>query len=495
MLHHGWEGYMDGYLKAVLDTAKRVIKKDWDMVFIVDGIEGAGKCLYEGTTLKSTTDYPNQRKKYLKDYNDGEEVDTLSWDFNNKELVKSKSTIKYSGEKELFEVSLLTSKKVVASAEHRFFALVGKEIVEKKVGELGVGDYLMINSSESYMQSNTRRHKHPGIKKTRDTKRLAFIISKNKQCERCGIQPAYWQRELQIHHIDGCRANNNDSNLSVLCTSCHFKIHKSMNRIYFEKIKGIESKGTLRCYDLETPIYHNFILDNGIISHNSCLAQQCAKYCDDTVSLDKICFTPQEFVKAINGAEKFTAVIYDEAYGGMSSRAAMTEVNRMLMSVLAEIRQKNLFVFIILPCFMELDKYASVWRSRGLVHVYTGDDFSRGRFAFWNAERKKKLYIAGKKFYSYKWPKPNFYGSFSNGYVVDEQEYRQKKLEALTYREKIRETKSDKKSDSPTLIKVRKQRDTLIFRLAHEGMTYKDIASVTSMDENTIRSILKAEQT
>ena len=38
-----WTGYMDGFLKRNLDEAKRVIKKDWDMVFVIDGYEGSGK--------------------------------------------------------------------------------------------------------------------------------------------------------------------------------------------------------------------------------------------------------------------------------------------------------------------------------------------------------------------------------------------------------------------------------------------------------------------
>jgi len=35
--------YYDGYLLNNLQTAKEVIQKDWDMVFIIDGIEGSGK--------------------------------------------------------------------------------------------------------------------------------------------------------------------------------------------------------------------------------------------------------------------------------------------------------------------------------------------------------------------------------------------------------------------------------------------------------------------
>jgi hypothetical protein len=39
----GNEYYMDGYLKQNLDIAKKVITKDWDMLFVMDGSEGSGK--------------------------------------------------------------------------------------------------------------------------------------------------------------------------------------------------------------------------------------------------------------------------------------------------------------------------------------------------------------------------------------------------------------------------------------------------------------------
>jgi len=147
-----------------------------------------------------------------------------------------------------------------------------------------------------------------------------------------------------------------------------------------------------------------FCVDGYEGSGKSVLAQQIAKYCDPTLDISRIAFTPKEFIDAINKAGKYQAVIYDEAYGGMSSRAAMSEVNRSLMSVLAEIRQKNLFVLVVMPCFFEMDKYAAVWRSRALIHVYTGDDFKRGFFSFYSQDRKKSLYVLGKKFYSYRQP-------------------------------------------------------------------------------------------
>ena len=184
----------------------------------------------------------------------------------------------------------------------------------------------------------------------------------------------------------------------------------------------------------------------------SAFAQQIAFYVDRSFNIDRICFTPKEFIQSINKAEKYQAIVYDEAYGGMSSRSAMSEVNKMLMGVLAEIRQKNLWVFIILPCFFELDKYCAVWRSRALLHCYTGKNFERGFFSFYSQNGKKALYVNGKKYLSYAKISPSFTGRFPKGYVVPESEYRQKKLEALNARE---EKKKKEPKEDETMIKKR----------------------------------------
>ena len=188
-----------------------------------------------------------------------------------------------------------------------------------------------------------------------------------------------------------------------------------------------------------------FVYDGVEGSGKSVKAMQDAKYCDPTLTLDRVVFVPKDFRKAIIDAKPYQAVIYDEAYTGLSSRATMSLINRTLISMLAEIRQKNLFVFVVMPTFFDLDRYVAIWRSRVLIHVYTGDNFQRGHFAFFNADRKKSLYILGKKFYSYGKPKANFVGKFNNHYVVDEKEYRKKKKESLIAREKAREQKEIKR--------------------------------------------------
>jgi len=178
---------------------------------------------------------------------------------------------------------------------------------------------------------------------------------------------------------------------------------------------------------------------------------QDAFYCDPTLTNERIVFTPSQFRKAIMAAEKYQSVVYDEAYTGLSSRSTMGMINRALVSMLAEIRQKNLFVFVVMPCFFDLDKYVALWRSRALIHVYT-TEFQRGFFRFYNIDRKKELYVNGKKYYSYNKPKANYSGRFTNHYPVDEEVYRLNKKNSLFAREKQQEE-----------IEIKKQLDDAMF--------------------------------
>lgn len=174
------------------------------------------------------------------------------------------------------------------------------------------------------------------------------------------------------------------------------------------------------------------LIDGGEGAGKSVIAQQGAHEVDPTINLERITFTPEEFKTAVINAKKYQAIIYDEAYTGLSSRGTMSDINKTLVSMLAEIRQKNLFVFIVMPTFFDLDRYVAIWRSRGLIHVYTDKGYGRGYFSYYNKDKKKNLYILGKKFYDYKKPRPNFRGRFTNQYVVNEEEYRKKKLKALS---------------------------------------------------------------
>ena len=56
------------------------------------------------------------------------------------------------------------------------------------------------------------------------------------------------------------------------------------------------------------------------------------------------------------------------------------------------------------------------------------EKFERGYFKFYNLNKKKELYLKGKKYNNYNVVKQSFIGRFVDGYAVDEQEYRDAKM-------------------------------------------------------------------
>jgi len=210
----------------------------------------------------------------------------------------------------------------------------------------------------------------------------------------------------------------------------------------------------------------------------SVLAQQIGKYVDPSLNLDRICFTGEEFKTAVLKAKKGQCVIYDEAITGAFSREAIQMMNVILIKMMAQIRQKNLFVLFVLPSFFDLDKNLSIWRSKFLIHCHYGKKYERGYFKFANLEKKKTIYIEGQKMYKYpkepsKW---NFWGRFPKYYTVDEKKYREKKLKSLT--------ESDYEVIS--LRKVRSQRDSLVLLLNNLGYSQTEISEFSNMFDEGI---------
>ncbi|MGC8885525.1 MAG: hypothetical protein ACP5KK_03485, partial [Candidatus Nanoarchaeia archaeon] len=86
-------------------------------------------------------------------------------------------------------------------------------------------------------------------------------------------------------------------------------------------------------------------------------------YLNQNITLNNICFTPLSFLEEIDKAEKGDVIVWDEA-AVAGSRNAMSIVNKILYAVAAEVRQKNLFIILVLPTFFELEKYFAVHRSK-----------------------------------------------------------------------------------------------------------------------------------
>ena len=162
------------------------------------------------------------------------------------------------------------------------------------------------------------------------------------------------------------------------------------------------------------------------------IAKQCAFFVDPTFNIDSVVFTPKQFSKAVDTAPRYSAIVWDEAITGTQS-TDMTKMARMLKSKAVQMRQKNLFVFLVLHSYYDMNKYYAVHRSWFLIHVYfvpdeNGGEFKRGYFEFYDYKKKKTMYLTDKyrRFYDYSM-KPSFRGRFTNTAVIDEKLYKEKK--------------------------------------------------------------------
>ncbi len=207
------------------------------------------------------------------------------------------------------------------------------------------------------------------------------------------------------------------------------------------------------------------IVDGEEGSGKSVLAFQIGKVLDPNLTIENICFTADDFINAVTKAKKNQCIIFDEGFTGLSSRASLSEINNLVISMMMEMRQKNLFVIIVMPSVFMLDKYAVFHRAKGLFHVY----MSRGRRGYWrffNRKAMKYLYLLGKKFYEYDKAEHTSFGVFKNQYTINEAEYRAKK--ALVFKKRGRHTRAEV---------YKQQRDMLLYVLMKEmGKSQREMA-------------------
>jgi hypothetical protein len=143
--------------------------------------------------------------------------------------------------------------------------------------------------------------------------RLRFIQMLGNKCYYCG--KVLLSNKMHIHHLDGDRKNNSISNQIILCHSCHQTYHNALNQMEYSIIESIEPLGLRETRDLSTPIWHNFILENGIVSHNSFKSGvnlELAGFMDRNFSADKIGFTDQEFLDKFKQYPQKAFIMRDE---------------------------------------------------------------------------------------------------------------------------------------------------------------------------------------
>jgi len=211
-------------------------------------------------------------------------------------------------------------------------------------------------------------------------------------------------------------------------------------------------------------------------SGKSWFSFQLGKAVDPSLNLSRIVFSPDDFREAILRAKKGQCIIYDEAFTGYSSRSSLSPVNRVLVSLAMQMRQKNLFIIIVLPTIFLLDKYMAMFRTKGLFHVFESKG-RRGYFKFYNSRVKKYLILAGQKTMSYKHKtvkttfRGNFYGKFALGDDKVLKAYLKKKEKSLS--------DSEKTSMSSANVKFKEQRDLLIYLIRKQlKLSYRELSEL-----------------
>lgn len=205
----------------------------------------------------------------------------------------------------------------------------------------------------------------------------------------------------------------------------------------------------------------------------------------DTFSLDHLCFTCEQFIEQLKKAKKGDCIVFDEGML-LTSRSAMSLINKAIIIMMSQIRSKNIFVIFNINSVFDLDKNIALHRADCLLHVYgeEGKLGSRGRFAVFPTKwgMLKNLYIHGKKFYSYAKPRAAFIDKFSKFFPFDDAEYEKKKQKAIN-----EFMVNDKSSNTLTMI----QRNKLIIYLKNQyNESTKKIAEISGLTDRTIRQVL-----
>ncbi len=126
---------------------------------------------------------------------------------------------------------------------------------------------------------------------------------------------------------------------------------------------------------------------------------QQAKYIDSTFNIDRICFTPEQFLEQIRITPPGCVVVFDEAFRGFSSKSTLSKVNKLLVQAMMEIGRKNLIIFIVLPSFNLLENYVAVHRSNALFQIYEKKDSSYRGWRCYNRKKKAQMYFKSKRNY------------------------------------------------------------------------------------------------
>lgn len=170
-------------------------------------------------------------------------------------------------------------------------------------------------------------------------------------------------------------------------------------------------------------------------------AGQLALLVDPTYCLDRCVFNAEQFEEAVENAEPYQAIVYDEAQDVFES-TNRDKTAQEIKSLMTRIRKKQLYLIIVAPDFWRINKYMFIHRSRAFIRVYS-TGLERGYFEYYNREKKHRLKIEGQR-YEKLCVAPNFRGRYTHWFPLDQEAYEEKKDKATSEIGKKNDIKNDK---------------------------------------------------
>lgn len=155
---------------------------------------------------------------------------------------------------------------------------------------------------------------------------------------------------------------------------------------------------------------------------------------DVPFDINNCVFRPKELIERSFKVPQYSFMWLDE----WEDTHYWSELGMSLRQFFRKCRQLNLCMVCIIPSFFELPKGYAISRSVGAIDIKFEGEFERGYFRFFNFDRKKDLYLNGKKNYDYSVAKPNFIGRFTDGMplsISKEVYNRQKRIDLEKYEE------------------------------------------------------------
>ena len=232
------------------------------------------------------------------------------------------------------------------------------------------------------------------------------------------------------------------------------------------------------------------LIDGRIGSGKSTLASQIAYYCSDgRFNIDQETFTGKQFYEQLNSIYRGGAIVLDEAFLILNKRKTLSSSNMLSLALMQQARHKQCFIIICLPSVYDLDKNLILNIADFYIRTYRKDFGNRGRYACYDRQGLKDLWLYCRQSYSYfsKVAQPNFRGRFTKNFPLDMAAYEKKKLESLE------SLKEEKKEGNPYL----KQRNTMIKNLRTKGQTVNQIMEICNLSSKQVYNILneKIEET